>query len=158
MSGFPEVIAALARRIIELERRVNGQARVGTVVEVDAGAGLARVRLTGGDTPFLTGWIPWEEAAAGANRTHVPPSVGQQVSLWSETGDLADAVIRGSVNSEANARPSAAGDEYVLLSVGEASVTVSGGGSQMVLRVGPSSITLTPAGIVADAPRIDWNS
>ena len=157
MAGLPEIIDDLRRRVSELERRIRSQSRTGIVTEVDAGKGVARVKLQDGDQPFLTGWIPWEEPAAGANKTHIPPSVGQQVKLYSESGDLHDASIQGSLNSDANGRPSGAGDEYVLASVGAASVTISGGGATMVLKVGASTITMTDGGIVLNAPRIDLN-
>lgn len=157
MAGLPEIIDDLRRRVSELERRIRSQSRTGVVTEVNAGKGVARVKLQDGDQPFLTGWIPWEEPAAGANKTHIPPSVGQQVKLYSESGDLHDASIQGSLNSDANGRPSGAGDEYVLASVGAASVTISGGGATMVLKVGASTMTMTDGGIALNAPRIDLN-
>lgn len=157
MAGLPEMFDDLRRRVTELERRIRSQSRTGVIEDVDPPTGLARVRLLDGDRPFLTGWIPWEEPAAGANKTHLPPSVGQQVRVNSESGDLYDASIQASLNSDANGRPSALGNEYVLASVGQASVTISGGGNSMVLKVGPSTITVTPGGIVLDAPRIDLN-
>jgi phage baseplate assembly protein V len=157
MSNFYAIIDDMRRRISDLERRQRGQTRTGVIEEVDAGQGLARVRLQEGETPFLSGWIPWEEAAAGANKTHVPPSPGQQVRLFSESGDLTDARIQASVNSDSNARPSGAGDEYILASVGGASITISGGGASMVLKVGGSTVTLTAGTIVLDAARIDLN-
>lgn len=159
MAGLPEMFDDLRRRVTELERRQRAQSRTGVITEVDAGNGLARVKLQGedGQEPFLTGWIPWTEPSAGANKTHNPPSVGQQVQIASESGDLHDAVIQGSLNSDANGRPSGAGDEYVLASVGAASVTISGGGASMVLKVGGSTVTLTDGGIVLNSPRIDLN-
>ncbi|TDE34128.1 phage baseplate assembly protein V [Antarcticimicrobium sediminis] len=157
MAGLPEIIDDLRRRVSELERRIRSQSRTGVVTEVDAGNGIARVRLQEGDQPFLTGWIPWEEPAAGSNKTHNPPSVGQQVKIYSESGDLHDASIQGSLNSDANGRPSGAGDEYVMASVGAASVILSAGGASMVLKVGASTITMTDGGIVLRAPRVDLN-
>lgn len=157
MTGFAEMIHGLLRRVTELERRSASRMRTGVVAEVNPAEGRARVRLLDGDTPFLTGWIPWEEAAAGANKTHQPPSVGQQVSIASESGDLADASIRSGLNSNANGRPSAKGDEYILASVGQASVTISDGGDTMVLGVGPSTITLTPSGIDINGPVVRIN-
>lgn len=152
--GLPEILDDMRRRLADLERRVASQSRTGVVAEVDAGAGLARVRLSDG---LMTGWIPWEEPAAGANKTHNPPSVGQQVRIYSESGGLHDASIQGSLNSAANGRVSGAGDEHVLASVGAAQIKASGGGSTITLQVGASSITLTDGGIVLNAPRIDLN-
>lgn len=157
MAGFADTIADLVARVADLERRVRNQSRTGTIEQVDAAKGLARVRLMHGETPFLTGWLPWEEPAAGANKTHLPPSIGQQVKICSESGDLSDATIQSSINSDANTRPSGAGDSYVLSSVGAASITISGGGSAMVLKVGGSTVTLTAGGIALSAPKIDLN-
>lgn len=157
MAGLPEIIDDLRRRVSELERRQRSQSRTGVVTEVDAGNGLARVKLQDGEAPFVTGWIPWEEPAAGANKTHLPPSVGQQVKVFSESGDLHDASIQGSLNSDANGRPSGAGDEYVLLNVGAAKISVSGGGATMVLQVGSSSVTLTDGGVSVNSPQINLN-
>lgn len=157
MADFHGIINDLRRRVADLERRQRAQTRTGVIDQVDPAQGRARVRLQDGEKPFLTGWLPWEEAAAGSMKTHNPPSVGQQVRLFSESGDLTDATIQGSLNSDANARPSGAGDEYILASVGGASITISGGGASMVLKVGGSTVTLTAGTIVLDAARIDLN-
>lgn len=155
--GLPEIIDDLRRRVTELERCFGSQARTGVVTEVDAAAGLARVRLTEGDTPFVTDWIPWAEPSAGANKTHNPPSVGQQVEITSESGELYDATIQGSLNSDANGRPSAAGDEYVLLSVGSASIKATGGGSSIVITIGGYSLTLSAGGAVNTGGALSHN-
>lgn len=157
MTDMAHIIETLHRRVAELERRNACRNRTGVIAEVDPARGKARVRLLDGDRPFLTGWIPWEEAAAGANKTHNPPSVGQQVSIASESGDLEDATIRGSLNSGANARPSGAGDEFILAQVGQASVKISGGGSRMEFQVGPSKVTLSPDGIDISGPQVKLN-
>ncbi|MBT9383327.1 phage baseplate assembly protein V [Pseudooceanicola sp. CBS1P-1] len=154
MSRLVTIIDDLRRRVADLERRLRGQTRTGVIVAVDPANGLARVQLQDGDSPFLTGWIPWEEAAAGAMKTHTPPSVGQQVRLFSESGDLVDATIQGSLNSDANGRPSGAGDAFILASVGGASITITGGGSQAVVTVGAATLTLDPDAITLDAATI----
>ncbi|MCG3266111.1 phage baseplate assembly protein V [Yoonia sp. I 8.24] len=155
--GLAEEFDNLRRRVSELERRVGSQGRTGVVTQVDASNGLARVQLSDGDTAMLTGWIPWAEAAAGANKTHNPPSVGQQVKITSESGDLHDAIIQGSLNSDANGRPSAAGDEFVLLSVGSASIKAVGGGSSIVFSVGGYSLTLSASGAVNSGGALSHN-
>lgn len=148
MSGLHEELDDMRRRLSELERRIRSQSRTGVVAEVDPAGGVARVRLQDGEKPFLTGWIPWEEASAGANKTHNPPSVGQQVKVYSESGDLHDATIQGSLNSDANGRPSGAGDEFVLASIGSFSMRITGGGTALALTVGGFSMTVTASGVV----------
>lgn len=157
MASLADIIDDLRRRLGELERRQRGQSRIGVVDQVDAGRGLARVKLRDGEQPFLTGWIPWSEPSAGANKTHNPPSVGQQVQIASESGDLHDAIIQGSLNSEANGRPSSAGDAYVLASVGAASVMINGGGSAVVFKVGGVTLTVTGAGLAVEGGQIMHN-
>jgi len=155
--GLPEQMDDMRRRLAALERRFGSQGRTGVVTEVDAANGLARVQLTEGEAPMLTGWIPWVERAAGANKTHNPPSVGQQVEIKSESGDLHDATIQGSLNSVSNGRPSDAGDEFVLLSVGAASIKATGGGSTIVISIGGYSLTLSSAGAVNTGGALSHN-
>lgn len=155
--GLPEQMDDLRRRLAALERRIGSQGRTGVVTAVDAANGLARVQLTEGDAPMLTDWIPWVEPAAGANKTHNPPSVGQQVEIKSESGNLHDASIQGSLNSAANGRPSRADDEFVMLSVGDASIKATSGGSAIVITVGGYSLTLSAAGAVNTGGALSHN-
>lgn len=156
MTTLGDELLSIKRRLAELERRAGDGMRTGVVSEVDATKGLARVELLGSDQgePFKTGWIPWAEPSAGSNKTHNPPSVGQQVQISSESGDLHDAVIQGSLNSNAHGRPSGAGDEYVLASVGAARVAVSDGGDVLTLSVGGVSLTLTSAGVTITGGKV----
>jgi len=103
----PELIVSLLHRIEELERYRENRERTGTISEVDPVKGLARVKLSEGadGMPYLTDWIPWKEVAMGAIKTHFPPSVGEQVKVASESGDMSDAVIDTSLPSNSNARP-----------------------------------------------------
>lgn len=147
MDDLAEIIDDLRKRIVDLERRARSQSRTGVITEVDPENGLARVELMDQDLPFQTGWLPWEETAAGANRTHIPPSIGQQVKVNSENGDLTDGTIRASLNSSAYPRPSSAGDEYVLASVGDASIRIIGGGASIELKVGDVTHIVSSGGV-----------
>lgn len=79
----------LAYRVGELERRLAGLARLGTVAELDAG--LARVRVTSGE--LTTAWLPWLTRRAGPDREWWAPEPGEQVLLLAPGGDLAQAVV-----------------------------------------------------------------
>lgn len=104
--NLPEQVADLYRRLGEIERRNRNRKRTGKITEVDHKKGLARVELSmQGGKPFLTGLIPWKEIGAGGTTSHIPPTVGQQVDVVSESGDLTDAVIDFSTHSNANPRP-----------------------------------------------------
>lgn len=109
-------IVQMLHRIEELERKLEHRRRKGTVAEVDAAKGLARVKIdtTEDGEPVLTAWIPWKEVAMGAIKTHFPPSVGEQVEVVSENGDMTNAAIDTSIPSDQNARPHDKGGEGVV--------------------------------------------
>lgn len=156
MAGLPEIIDDLRRRVTELERRQRAQLRTGVIEEVDAGNGVARVRLQDGpEGPFLTGWIPWAEPSAGANKTHNPPTVGAQVQLTSESGDLHDAVIQGSLNSDANGRPSSSGDVTTIAKIGDIEVTAAGGA--FTVKAGGVTVTFSGDGLAVDGGQVTHN-
>ncbi|MCF6199266.1 MAG: phage baseplate assembly protein V [Hyphomicrobiaceae bacterium] len=162
MSGIPHLledqIADLYTRIAEIERRSQNAKRTGTIAEVDAAKGLAKVQLKDkGDDgkPYISGWLPWGEIAAGKISTHIPPSVDQQVKVVSESGDLSDAEIDMSIPSNANPRPHdkegegviSVGDTRIFFSASETRITspkivlegevhLGGDGGQLVHRKG----------------------
>lgn len=103
--SFLDRIVEIERKLAENERRNRNRRRTGTVSEIDHGRGLARVKISDGDRPYVTPWVPWKEIAAGGISSHIPPTVGQQVDVLSESGDLTDAVIDFSTHSNANPRP-----------------------------------------------------
>lgn len=160
MSAFPtsleDVLGWLAYRAAEQDRRARSRTRMGKVVEVNAPEGWARVQLTeGGDyPPLLTGKIPWKEQAMGAMRTHFPPSVGQQVRVVSENGDLTDAEIDMSIPQESTPRPSQSGEEYVLADVGGTRIVVTG--EKLLIETG--DVQINASTWVANIPSVDWNT
>ena len=143
----------LARRVADLEQRVKGMARHGTVAEVDPGG--ARVRLKIGETdtgPVLTGWIPYSQTA-GAMKVHSPPSVGQQMTAMSPNGDLRQATAIPLGWSDAEASPSEAGDQHVL-TFGTVTITVTGDGVEVqtgstVQITAGSEVVMTGGGVEA---------
>lgn len=109
-TDLPDIIADLYHRIADLERRQQNARRTGTVESVDPDKGLARVRLNEDakdGKPYLTAEIPWKMPSNGAVSINIPPSVGQQVDVVSESGDLTDATIDASLRSNANPLPGA---------------------------------------------------
>lgn len=102
----PEQMAWLASQIADLKRQARNRKRTGTIAEVDHKKGLARVKLSEPDgKPYLSGWLPWKEVASGGIKSHIPPTVGEQVDVLSESGDLTDGVIDMSTPSNQNPRP-----------------------------------------------------
>jgi hypothetical protein len=112
-------IAELFYQLAELNRRFQNQRRTGTVAEVDYTNKRARVKLSEDDDgePFLGPWMPWQTIAAGTTQINVPPSIGQQVAVVSESGDIADGVIETSTRSDAHPLP-AAGDGEMHITMG----------------------------------------
>jgi phage baseplate assembly protein gpV len=102
---FIDRFVELERKVAEMDRRARNRKRTGVVSEVDTAKGLARVKIMDGDRPYISPWVPWKEVAAGGIKSHIPPTVGEQVDLVSESGDLTDAVIDMSTPSNANPRP-----------------------------------------------------
>ena len=143
----------LARRVADLEHRVKGMARHGTVEEVDPGGGLVRLKIGETDSgPVLTGWIPYSQTA-GAMKFHNPPSVGQQMTAMSPNGDLRQATAMPLGWSDAEASPSGAGDQHVM-TFGSVTVTLEGDsvtietGAAINLTAG-SEIVMTGGGVEA---------
>lgn len=127
-TDLPDIIADLYHRIADLERRRQNARRTGTVESVDAAKGVARVRLnedpkTG--KPYITAEIPWKTPSVGATKVNIPPSVGQQVEVVSESGDMTDAVIDHSVRSNANPLPGAKPGEAIV-TTGETTLFITG--------------------------------
>lgn len=124
-----EIIIDQRYRLEELERRMENRQRTGTIAEVNAKDGLARVKIDTDDKsgqPFLTPWIPWKEVSMGAIKTHFPPSVGEQVKVVSESGDLTDAQIDFSTPSNSNERPHDKEAEGVI-QIGDTRLLITGG-------------------------------
>ena len=145
MSNPMRELAALAGRMAEMERRMFGMVRHGTVAEIDAAAGRLRLNLgestSGGD--FLGPWVPYSQMA-GALRAHIPPSVGQQMTLFAPSGDLRQAVAMPMTWSNSTPSPSGAGNENVI-TFGGAEIRLTADG--LTISVGGVSLAITGAGV-----------
>ncbi|PWE52335.1 baseplate assembly protein [Metarhizobium album] len=127
-------MAYLVNRIAEIERRARNRKRTGTVKEVDNAKGLARVlfaKPNGRD--YLSPWLPWKEIASGGIKSHIPPTVGEQVDVVSESGDITDAVIDMSTPSTSNPRPHN-GPEAVITK-GGSRITIGDGSVEIIADV-----------------------
>jgi len=88
--------------IVELTRLLHNLIRLGTISEVDHAA--ARVRVQSGE--LLTDWLPWIEGRAGTTRDWDPPTVGEQVVVFSPGGDPAAGVVLTGIYRQAHPAPS----------------------------------------------------
>lgn len=143
--GILERLVELERKVADNERRARNRRRTGTVSEIDHGRGLARVKISDGDRPYVSPWVPWKEIAAGGISSHIPPTVGQQVDLLSESGDMTDAVIDFSTHSNANPRPHS-GPEAVIVH-GSTRMTIGNANVEIIT----DSATVSAATIVLTA-------
>jgi phage baseplate assembly protein V len=80
----------LIRRIADLERRLNNVMRPARVMEIDAKKGLVKVAyaLDEEGKDVISPWIKWGETRAGNVSTWNPPTVGEQVMLFSPSGEI----------------------------------------------------------------------
>ncbi|CAE6923322.1 Predicted baseplate [Pseudomonas marincola] len=74
--------------LTELARQLENLIRFGTVEAVQVNP--PRVQVKTGN--ILTTWLPWLTPRAGADRAWNPPTIGEQVVLFSPSGILAQGV------------------------------------------------------------------
>lgn len=74
--------------LTELARQLENLIRFGTVEAVQVNP--PRVQVKSGN--ILTTWLPWLTPRAGADREWNPPTLGEQVVLFSPSGILAQGV------------------------------------------------------------------
>ena len=84
--------------LAELARLIENLIRLGTVAEVQVEPPRVRVK-TGNVT---TAWRPWFALRAGEDREWDPPTIGEQVILFSPSGNLAQGVALTGLFSDAN--------------------------------------------------------
>lgn len=134
MASLAEVIADLRAEIAELRRRIENGVRHGTVEpgSLDAEKGTVRLRIGGTDEkPWLSPPVRYGQIA-GALKLHQPPSDGQQMTLFSPSGDIRQAVAMPFGWSDQNKSPSTKADENVLTF---GSVRVELRGEELVLKL-----------------------
>ena len=165
-------LVELVSRVAELERRFAGVLRHGTVAEVDPERQRVRLDLGpahGAEGRFLSPWVPYAQFS-GALRVHTPPTVGQQLTAMSPSGDFQQAVALPLTHHSGNPSPSKAGDENVVtygnvrMTLANDLVRVDVGGTlfelssaKVTLSTGDSSIEMTDAGVKITGARIDLN-
>lgn len=142
-------------RIAELERRVAGMVRHGPIAEVDPAAGTVRLDLgaaTGGGR-MLSPPIPYSQTA-GALKAHIPPTVGQQMTIMAPSGDWRQAVALPLTWSDNNASPSGAGDENVI-TFGDVNITLKA--DALRVAVGGVSLSISAEGVAIEGGKVTHN-
>lgn len=147
-------LAELAARVAELERRLAGGQRSGFVHEVDPAAGTVRLKLGDGpDGPFLSPPIPYAQTM-GALKAHIPPVVGQSMTMLAPGGDWRQAVAIGLSASDSNPSPSGAGDQNVI-TFGSVTITLTSDG--LLIEAGGTTVTISGDGLAVDGGEVTHN-
>ncbi len=90
----------------DIDRRLANIVRVGTIAELDEAQALVKIDL--GDQ--VTDWLPWATGRSGGNRSWDAHEVGEQVMLFAPSGELAAAVVMGSIPQTAHPAPASSKD------------------------------------------------
>ena len=120
-------VAELVRRVEEAERRLTNVMRPGRVAQVDAQKGLVKLAYAKDENgaDVVSPWLRWMERAGGI-KTWTPPSVGEQVLMFSPSGDISGHswALPGGY-SQANPQPHDKGGEHKM-TIGDLSILVTG--------------------------------
>ncbi|SDK67958.1 phage baseplate assembly protein V [Billgrantia gudaonensis] len=131
----------------ELLRLIHNLVRLGTIAEVDHAA--ARVRVKAGE--LLTAWRPWIECRAGTTRTWNPPTVGEQVVLFSPGGDPAAAVVLTGLYRDAHPAPADRADLWRAVMPDGAVIEYDHAASHLRANLPGSAEITAPSGLVINA-------
>lgn len=89
--------------LIDLLNRLENMIRIGTILDVDLSVSPPLCRVKTGE--LETDWRPWACQRAGSARTSWAPTAGEQVILFSPSGDLGTAIVWPALYSDANPAP-----------------------------------------------------
>jgi phage baseplate assembly protein V len=94
--------------LVEIARRLENLIRNGTIAEANYPAARVRVKYDEDENgnPVLTNWLPWQTHRAGSAIDWWPPEVGEQVTILSPSGDMANGVVVPSIYQTAHPAPS----------------------------------------------------
>lgn len=95
---------------IETERRLQSFINRGIVTHVDYAAARCRVQIDGVETD----WLKFSAARIGKVKIWNPPSVGEQVLVISETGELSTGLVTTSFDYDDQPMPSANADTFEI--------------------------------------------
>lgn len=139
--------------LTEMGRQISNMARVGKIVELDAANARVKVSVAG----LTTDWLPWSASRAGATRQWSPPKVGEQVVMLSPYGDMAQAVVMGSVYQDDHPAPATSGDQETIAFVDGTVVDFNGATHTMAVTMAASghlNVTISGAKIEASSSSI----
>ena len=100
-------------RLVELARRLANVVRPGVVTALDLVNERVRVKYAE-EKSALTDWLPWVATRAGGDASWWAPEVGEQVLLLAPSGELSQAIVLGSLYSDAHPAPSSDPDKHLV--------------------------------------------
>ena len=83
----------ISYELSELIQRLHNLIRIGTVTE--ANYSNRRLKISIGE--ITTGWLPWLTQKSFGNINWAPPEVGEQVAVFSPSGDLRKGLVMPSI-------------------------------------------------------------
>lgn len=96
--------------LAEVFRRLDNLVRLGTIAQIDHATARCRVHLG----QLVTAWLPWISQRAGTTRSWTPPTVGEQVIVFSPSGEPAAGVVLTGIYTEAHDQPSSSATKHVV--------------------------------------------
>lgn len=142
-------LADAVSRITDVERRMDGMMRHGKVTDVDPQKQRARIEIGERDgQPLKSAWLPYAQIA-GAYKSHRPPTVGQQMTMFAPNGEVRQGLLVPMTWSDQNKSPSDKGDEHVS-TFGQLKIVEKA--DSYVLSVGSVEIELTTSDVNITAP------
>lgn len=138
-AAFAKALTPIVERLIEHERRIGAGEWRGKVTDVDPAKGLARIEIAKDEdgNPVKGPWLPYSQVAGGL-KAHIPPTVGQTMTIRASTGDLEQGTLDAFHWSDSNQSPSSEGDANVI-TFGSVTIRLTGGG-----------VTITAGGVTFD--------
>ena len=145
-----------ALAIGEMQRLLHNMIRVGSIQAVDHGGPgkPALVRVTLGE--LVTDWRPYHEARAGGTTTWNPPTVGEQATVLSPSGDLGAAVVIVGLNSTGKPAPSSDPNKTITKYPDGAVIEYDHASHALVATLpgGGTATLVAPVAVTIDSPLV----
>lgn len=126
--SLEDILARMAQRVAELERRQSQTLRRGTIHRLRNGGNQVQVKLGEDDdgNPILSPWLPVSGGNGDAKTRHAY-KVGEHVLMLNPNGEWDQADIQPSNHHQGGQSPSSQEGEHVIHDGGGIRISVSGG-------------------------------
>lgn len=135
-----------------LSRMIENMIRIGKIEEIDLSGKCCRVR-TG---KLLTNWLPWITARAGTTRTWNPPTVGEQVLVFSPSGELAAGIVLTGLFSTVHPAPSDSAAEHITDYPDGARIAYNHATHALIATGIQTALVQASAQVVIDCPSVHF--